>query len=133
MRTKDAASHAQQLTILAKFLKAGLKQEETIYIHHGQYWDRLYRLDRSRDPYAYLNIYGKRRDGDGEMYQDREARQRAYQKRYAALVLAGLDQAKREAGAPGRAAAILMQVLRDGTGDADVAGAADTEDLFDLW
>ncbi|KEZ39317.1 Pre-rRNA-processing protein IPI1 [Scedosporium apiospermum] len=133
VRTKDSASHAQQLTILAKFLAAGLKEEETVFIHQGQYWDRLYRLERSRDPFAYLNIYGKRRDGDGEMYQDRESRQRAFQKRYAALVLAGVDRAKREGGAPGRAAATLVQVLREGAGDTDVADAADVEDLLDLW
>lgn len=133
VRTKDAACHAQQLTILAKFLKAGLRPEAVVKVHPGQYWDGLYRINRSRDPFAHLNIYGARRDGDGEMYQDRESRNRAFQKRYAALVLAGAEQAKREAGAPGRASATLMQVLRDSTGDSEGEGVLDADDLLHLW
>ncbi|CAI4211128.1 unnamed protein product [Parascedosporium putredinis] len=133
VRTKDAACHAQQLTILAKFLKAGLRPEAVVKVHPGQYWDGLYRINRSREPFAHLNIYGARRDGDGEMYQDRESRNRAFQKRYAALVLAGAEQAKREAGAPGRASATLMQVLRDSTGDSEGEGVLDADDLLHLW
>lgn len=133
VRTKDSGSHAQQLSTLSRFLQAGLKAEDTIRASHNQYWDCIYRLNRTRDPYAYINIFGKRRDEDGEMYQDRESRQRVFHRRYSPLVLAGTEQAKREGGAPGRAATGLERILLEGAGDAETVAAADTEDLLSLW
>lgn len=133
VRTKDSSSYAQQLSTLARFLQAGLKAEDTISESQNQYWDCLYRLDRTRDPFAYINIFGKRRDEDGEMYQDRESRQRVFHRRYASLVRAGTEQAKREGGAPGRAATLLERVLQEGAGDGAAVAAADTEDLLGLW
>ncbi|SPO00027.1 related to fruit fly brahma transcriptional activator [Cephalotrichum gorgonifer] len=133
VRTKDSASHARQLSTLARFLQAGLKAEDAFVASPNQYWDCLYRVDRTRDPYAYLNLFGKRRDEDGEMYQDRESRQRVFYRRYAVLVAAGSEQAKREGGAPGRAGTILNKILLEGTIDGEDVAAADTEDLLSLW
>lgn len=133
VRTKDSGSHAQQLSALSRFLQAGLKAEDTMVASQNQYWDCLYRLDRTRDPFAYINIFGKRRDEDGEMHQDRESRLRVFNRRYAPLVLAGAEQANREGGAPGRAATGLERLIRDGAGDGEAVAAADTEDLLSLW
>lgn len=133
VRTKDSGSHAQQLSTLARFLEAGLKAEGAIVASQSQYWDCLYRLDRTRDPFAYVNIFGKRRDEDGEMYQDRESRQRVYHRRYAPLVAAGIEQAKREGGASGRAAMILDRIVHEGAADGETVAVADTDDLLGLW
>ena len=54
--TKDSGSHSVQLSTLARFLQAGLKAEDTAVASQDEYWDRLYRLDRSRDPFAYLDV-----------------------------------------------------------------------------
>ena len=133
VRAKDSSSHAQQLSTLGRFLQAGLRAEDAVPASRFQYWDCLYRLDRTRDPFAYVNIFGKRRDEDGEMYQDRESRQRVFYRRYAPLVAAGTEQAKREGGAPGRAATALERILGEGAGDGEAVAAADTEDLLSLW
>jgi pre-rRNA-processing protein IPI1 len=133
VRAKDAASHAQQLASLARLLQAGLKAEDAIPATPNQYWDCLYRLDRTRDPFAYLDLFGKRQDGDGEMYPDRESRQRVFAKRYAALVAAGAEQAKREGGAPGRAAMDLDRSLSHGGSDGHAVVTTDIEDLSGLW
>lgn len=131
--TKDSGSHSVQLSTLARFLQAGLKAEDAVVANQDEYWDRLYRLDRTRDPFAYLNIFGKRRDEDGEMYQDRESRQRVFHRRYAPLVVAGAERARREGGATGRAAIVLEGVLKEGAGDGEEVASADSEDLMGLW
>jgi pre-rRNA-processing protein IPI1 len=51
------------------------------------------------------------------MYIDREDRQKTYQKHFQAGVEAGIANARKEAGEAGRAAAVLMKVVKDGMND----------------
>jgi pre-rRNA-processing protein IPI1 len=67
--------------------------------------------------FAHLNLFGSPRDEEGEMYIDREDRQRVFNRRFQAAVEKGTIEAKKEAGEAGRAAAILTKVLREGMKD----------------
>jgi pre-rRNA-processing protein IPI1 len=135
MRAKDAVSHAKQLSTLATFLRAGLKAEAVCPRGQTDYWDNLYRTPRASDPFSYLNLFGKRRDEEGEMYGDREARHQIFMKRYYGLISTGTEKAKKEGGAAGRSATVLDQVLRDGM-DSNAGGSlveVDAQDLLGLW
>ncbi|KAK7402481.1 rRNA processing protein [Neonectria punicea] len=133
LRAKDASTYARQITTLARFLEAGLRSEIAIPDDDSEKWDNLYRIPRDSNAFEYLNLYGSRRDEEGEMYPNREARQRVFERRFLEGVLKGADQAKKEGGATGRAAAILDKVLQEGMGDYESATAMETEDLLSLW
>jgi pre-rRNA-processing protein IPI1 len=133
IRTRDAHSTARLLSALTKFLQAGLKPEISIARNPNAYWDNMYRVPRNPDPFAYLNLFGSRRDEEGEMYADREARQRVFHKRFYELVMTGVEQAKKEGGANGRVAATLDQVLKTGMNDYEPSAAVEANDLLELW
>lgn len=133
LRAKDAATYARQITILSKFLGAGLRPESAIPEDGSELWDNLYRMPRDSNAFEYLNLYGSRRDEEGEMYPSRDARQRVFQRRFLDSVLKGVNQARLEGGATGRAAALLDQVLEEGMGDYESSTAMDTQDLLSLW
>ena len=107
---------ARQLSVLADFLEVGLKKPMVVPSTDPQqdFWDSFYQLPLGRDPYARLNLWGPRRDEDGMMYDDRDERQRILHKRMRSQLEKGLEAAKREGGAVGRAAARLDQVLKEG-------------------
>ena len=133
LRTKDAQSHARQIAVLAKFLHAGLKPELPAPRNPSAYWDQLARVPRSPAPFAYLNLFTPKRDEDGEMYSDRESRQRVFRARFFDVMSRQVERAKKEGGAPGRAAAALDKVLEEGMSDYAAADAMDSRDLLDLW
>lgn len=113
---KGGASYAHQISVLARFLDAGFRREEVQSWRYRDYWDNLYRIPKGTTPFAYLGLFGPPRDKDGEMCPDREERQRAFYK-WSAAITKGTDEAKKEGGAVGRAAAALDQVLKDGMED----------------
>lgn len=110
-------SQARQIQVLARFLQAGFKPDTLIVYDPQAYWDNIYRLPKRPNPFAYLNLFGPARDEEGEMYPDRESRQRVFYAKWNKAICKGMDEAKKEGGSVGRAAAILDQVLRDGMGD----------------
>ena len=125
------ASFARQLAALTKFLEIGLRREEPAPYNPQAYWDNLYRRQPSAtslgastqtvsstiNPFGHLNLFGAPRDEDSEMYADREDRQRVFAKRWQAAITKGIEEARREGGAVGRAAATLDDVLRVGMED----------------
>ncbi|CAK7217327.1 rRNA processing protein [Sporothrix bragantina] len=125
------ASFARQLAALTKFLEIGLRREEPAPYSPQAYWDNLYRRQPSAassgtssrtvsstiNPFGHLNLFGAPRDEDSEMYADREDRQRVFAKRWQAAITKGIEEARREGGAVGRAAATLDDVLRVGMED----------------
>ncbi|KAL1852107.1 hypothetical protein VTK73DRAFT_9281 [Phialemonium thermophilum] len=112
--TKGGQAQARQVRALAKFLEVGFRPEQPKPHDPQAYWDNLYRLPRGSNPFAYLNLFGLARDEEGEMYPDRESRQLAFQKRWAGAVAKGMEEAKKDGGAVGRAASALDQVLKAG-------------------
>lgn len=77
--------------------------------------------------FSHLNLFGPPRDEEGEMYIDREDRQRVYNQRFQSAVEKGTIDAKKEAGEAGRAAAILTRVLKQGM--KDFSGVEDTQQV----
>lgn len=64
-------------------------------------------------PYAYLNLFGKPRDEEGEMYETREDRYRVFANRFMKAVERGLENARKEGGELGRASSGASKVLRE--------------------
>ncbi|KAL8351016.1 hypothetical protein RB601_000834 [Gaeumannomyces tritici] len=119
---KGGQSYARQLLALAKFLEIGLRPEVvSTSAGPSAYWNGLYRLPRCSNPFGHLNLFGAPRDADSEMYADREDRQRVFSARWQVVVSKGLEEAKKEGGAVGRAAAILDLAVKDGMEGYDIA------------
>jgi pre-rRNA-processing protein IPI1 len=126
---KVGKTFPRQLLVLAQFLRAGLVGSETEALSAGGRSFPLYNVAMHMIPtrsnaFAHLNLFGSSRDEEGEMYIDREDRQRVFHKRFQAAVEIGISNAKKEAGEAGRAAAVLAKVVRDGM--SDYAGVDDT-------
>ena len=119
----------RQLLVLAQFLRAGLveSEAEAAPVSGAQFplWDvERHMIPTRPNAYAHLNLFGSSRDEEGEMYIDREDRQRVFHRRFLAAVETGIENAKKEAGEAGRAAAVVTKVLRDGM--SDYSGVDDT-------
>jgi pre-rRNA-processing protein IPI1 len=127
---KAGKAFPRQLLVLTQFLRAGLVETETkgvMPVSGGQFplWDvGRHMIPTRSNAYAHLNLFGSSRDEEGEMYIDREDRQRVFHKRFQAAVEKGVDNARKEGGEAGRAAAVLVKILRDGM--SDYSGVDDT-------
>lgn len=71
-------------------------------------------IPKRSNAFAHLNLFGPPRDEDGEMYTEREERQRIFHKRFRAAVECGVDAGKKEGGEVGRAAAVVGKALAEG-------------------
>ncbi|KAJ5542769.1 hypothetical protein N7535_005193 [Penicillium sp. DV-2018c] len=67
----------------------------------------------SSTPFAYLNLFGKPRDEDGELYETREDRYRVFTSRFHPAVERGLKSAREEGGELGRASSGVTKVLKE--------------------
>ena len=109
-------AQARQIQVLAMFLQTGFKPEAPIPYNPMAYWDNIYRLPGTPNPFAYLNLFGAPRDEDSEMYPDRISRQRIFDTKWRAAISVGMESAKKEGGTIGRAAAALDRALGVGLG-----------------
>ncbi len=64
--------------------------------------------------FAHLNLFGAVRGEEGEMYVEREERQRVFHRRFYATVYSNIEMARKEGGEGGRAAARVGKVLMEG-------------------
>jgi len=123
----------RQLMVLAQFLKVGLVEGEAEATQHSAgahfpLWDvESHMLPKRSNAYGHLNLFGLTRDEEGEMYIDREDRQRVFAHRFQPAVEKGIYNAKKEAGEAGRAGAVLGRVLLDGMDDYN----GDFNDVYD--
>lgn len=113
---KGPEAQARQIQVLAKFLQTGFRPEPPVPYDTMAYWDNIYRLPGTPNPFAYLNLFGTPRDEDSEMYPDRISRQRIFDAKWRAAITAGMDGARKEGGTIGRAAATLDRALSGGLG-----------------
>ncbi len=119
---KTGKDFPRQLLILSQFLRVGLVEvEEVRDVKTGGLFP-LVDVDRHMIPtrsnaFAHLNLFGSSRDEEGEMYIDREDRQRVFHRHFQDIVEAGMGNAKKEGGEAGRAAAVLAKVLKEGMAD----------------
>ncbi|KAI1823687.1 hypothetical protein F4861DRAFT_509424 [Xylaria intraflava] len=121
-------SFPRQMMVLAKFLELGFKSEASKPWTSHDWVDSIGMLPRTPDPFGYLGLFKPPRDEDGEIYRTREDRQEIFARRFMDAVAAGVDMAKKEGGAAGRAAAVLDQALRDGMKDYEIALRVDDDE-----
>jgi pre-rRNA-processing protein IPI1 len=119
---KVGKAFPKQLMILAQFLIVGIGRNvtETTFQRASHYplWDvELHMIPSQSSPYAHLNLFGPGRDEEGEMYTERDSRQRVFRHRFQASVEKGVENAKREGGDVGRAAAVLEKTMAESMND----------------
>ncbi|KAL1303809.1 hypothetical protein AAFC00_000271 [Neodothiora populina] len=120
----DSKLLVKQLAVLARFLSAGFKdaQDTTSASLEAARLFPLCGCDASvlyarSTPFRNLNLFGAARDAESSMYDDAEARKRAFDEAALKAVARGISNAKKEGGEVGRAASGLEKVLVDGMGD----------------
>lgn len=110
------------LTVLGVFLEAGLAPH--LHALPGQGPDgggggedfpvlsSVHLVPESAHPYAYLNLFGRPRDTDGEMYETQEDRYRVFvEGGYLGAVKGGVEAARQEGGEVGRVSSTIRRVL----------------------
>lgn len=121
----DSKLLVKQLNVLAKFLDAGFKDRRK-GVDGATEAARLFPLCGACDgnvlyarsnPFRNLNLFGAPRDAESSMYDDAEARKRAFDEAALRAVARGVSNAKKEGGEVGRAASGLERALVDGMGD----------------
>jgi len=118
---------AKQMNVLAAFLRAGLTTSSPAaqaddasrsVLSTFPYTNiRQNLLPERSNVFAHLYLFGQSPDEEGEMYQDREERQRIFGLRYEKLIREGVDQAKKEAGEIGRSSLAIRKAIDDGMRD----------------
>lgn len=120
---KSGKALPRQIQVLAQFLRAGLLEPDELgpgqkTVGMFPLWDvEKHMVPTRTNAFAHLNLFGSSRDEEGEMYIDREDRQRVFQKYFQRAIEAGVEHAKKEAGEAGRVATVLSKVLKDGMAD----------------
>jgi len=114
---KGGKAFPRQLLVLAQFLKVGLGKTSTDEpCGRGTcfpIWDvSTHMMPTQSNAYGHLNLFGPGRDEEGEMYAERESRQRVFQVRFRSEIEKGIED-----GEVGRAAAILEKVMLEGMED----------------
>lgn len=105
-------AQARHIQVLAQFLAAGFRAEKPTPYTTQAYWDNIYRLPATPNPFGYLNLFGTPRDEDSEMYPDRASRMRVFDAKWRAAITSGMEGAKKEGGVVGRSAAALDKALK---------------------
>jgi len=117
---------AKQMNVLAAFIRAGLASSPAAQADDTSrsalstfpYTDiRQNLLPERSNVFAHLYLFGQSPDEEGEMYQDREERQRIFCLRYEKLIREGAEQAKKEAGEIGRSSLAIRKAIDDGIKD----------------
>jgi pre-rRNA-processing protein IPI1 len=111
---KSGQSYIKQITSLTRFIKAGLRTPEPTSVDSQSYWSNLWRLPRSSYPYAHLQLHLQ--DEYSRHYVDDDMRRQFFRERMMNGMLKATDEARKEGGAAGRAAAVLEKTIQDGMG-----------------
>jgi pre-rRNA-processing protein IPI1 len=122
---KYGASFPRQMLVLAQFLEHGFRAPTPTSWAAGDWFANLAHLPAGTpDPYGYVGLFtgaaargsaaGGGDEEDARSYRDRDDRQAVFGRRFADAFRRGVDEAKREGGMAGRAAAQLDKVLREG-------------------
>lgn len=107
------------LNALAAFLRAGLHPAEELEYIPSQWPFPLrhvecHMIPKRSNAFAHLNLFGASRGEDGEMYVEREERQKIFHQRFYAAVQSNVETARKEGGDGGRAAARVGKALAEG-------------------
>lgn len=112
----------KQLNALGALLRAGFGKQaipvapmrnfegDNFPLHGAQFQLAMQRSN----PYAHLNLFGAPRNDETEMYEDIEDRQQVFHDMFLNLTEVGLEQAKKDGGEVGRAAAQVQKIIAEG-------------------
>lgn len=121
----DGKPMVKVLLALADFLRAGICDSQTVgegdQEDNASAYDIFFPLRQTpqhllptkSSPYAYLNLFGRPKDEEGEMYESREDRLRVFVERFQQPVLRGIDASRKDGGETGRASASVSKVLKE--------------------
>lgn len=96
--SKSGKGFPRQLQVFTQFLKAGLIEDEAEEAGgaSGVWPSGMHLIPTRSNAFAHLNLFGSNRDEEGEMYIDREERQRVFGKLFAEAVRVGCENARKE-------------------------------------
>ena len=113
----------KHLNALASLLRAGLIRAPTPTNLAPSKWPfplrhvECHMIPRRSNPYRRLNLFGPPRDEEGGMYEEREERQRVFEKRFRTAVEYNVENAKKVGGLYGRISAAVGGVVAEGMED----------------
>ena len=111
---------ARVLLALADFVHAGIGQPRadasmgdgaTRQGSIPMWYSSQHQLPQKSNAFGYLNLFGTPKDDETEMLEDREDRQRVFDKSFRPSFEMGLEAARKEGGEVGRAAATLAKIM----------------------
>ena len=125
--SSEGKLYVKTLNALAAMLHAGLSPTPESEGKQLSKWPfplrnvECHMIPKRSNAFAHLNLFGPRRDEEGEMYVEREERQKVFHRRFGPTVEGGHQAAIKEGGEVGRAAARIGKVLAEGMKDFDTS------------
>lgn len=114
----DVKSTARIMQVLSEFLQAGLAADETsrpaanaLAMNFPLWQTDTLMLPTKSNGYAYLNLFGSQQSDENQILDDRGDRWQVYVAHFQALILAGIEAAKKEGGELGRTSGMLVKTL----------------------
>ncbi|KAK5061372.1 hypothetical protein LTR84_007914 [Exophiala bonariae] len=114
----DIKSTARIMAVLAEFLRAGLVSNtesdsniNAIAIDFPFWQTKSLAMPSKSNAYSYLNLFGSQTEVDNQMLEDQEDRLEIFSRDFEAVILAGIDAAKKEGGELGRSSGLLVKIL----------------------
>ena len=118
--------YVKTLNVLTAMLYAGLGRTPKPEEKQPSKWRfplrnvEFHMIPKRSNAFAHLNLFGPQRDEEGEMYVEREERQKVFHRRFAPTVESGYRTAIKEGGEVGRAAAGIGKAVVEGMRDFDM-------------
>lgn len=119
--SKAGSQPVALLNLLALFLRIGLVEQPFDRLgedqqHEGPWMlphTEMHRLPKRSDAYGYLNLFGGKRDEEGECYTDCVERQSVFRRMgFENATTTGLESSRREGGEVGRLAIRMTKMLK---------------------
>ncbi|KAL8711781.1 MAG: hypothetical protein Q9225_007073 [Loekoesia sp. 1 TL-2023] len=119
----EGKTMVRSLNIMASLVRAGLEDST-----HGEKLEApvhgfpltdvgLHLVSKRSNCFSHLDLFGPPRDEETQIYEDREARQRVFQKRFRGSIERGVEAAKQEGGEVGRAATSVQKAVNESMKD----------------
>ena len=128
-----ARARARHIAVLDKFLQIGFRPAESALYNRQQYWDNLYRIPRTHNPFGYLNLYGAPRSAEKMPYNDPQERLQIFHKVLFEDITNGMNDCKKEGGVIGRAASALEKTVNAAMVGFEPEPILSEEELLNLW
>ncbi|KAI4204941.1 MAG: hypothetical protein LQ350_000793 [Teloschistes chrysophthalmus] len=119
----DGKTTIKSLRAMESLLRAGLEDSQSQEDTQSSAWGwplthtAQHMISNRSNPYSHLNLFGTPPDEESQSYEDREDRQRVFQRKFQKAIELGVEAARQEGGEIGRAAAAVQKVIRDGIKD----------------